>query len=135
MTHDFPITIFHNPDCGTSRNVVAMVRAAGYEPFIVEYLKVGWTEQQLRDLARAAGLSLRDLVRDKGTPASATPASSRPSSAAAMVAHPVLVNRPIVTTPLGTKLARPSEAVFDLLERRPEIFTKEDGELVGRGDG
>ncbi|MDO9335342.1 MAG: arsenate reductase (glutaredoxin) [Caulobacter sp.] len=140
MTHDdFPITIFHNPGCGTSRNVVAMVRAAGYEPVIVEYLKVGWTEQQLRDLAGAAGLSLRDLVRDKGTPAAELglldAGVADAELAAAMVAHPVLINRPIVTTPLGTKLARPSEAVFDLLERRPETFTKEDGEVVGRGDG
>jgi arsenate reductase len=133
MSDAFPITIFHNPGCGTSRNVVAMVRAA-YEPTVIEYLKVGWTEQQVRDLAAAAGLPLRDLIRQKGTPAEElgllASGVTDDQIAAAMVAHPILVNRPIVTTPLGTKLARPSEAVLDLLHRKPESFTKEDGEVV-----
>ena len=133
-TSEFPITIFHNPSCGTSRNVVAMVQGAGYEPRVVEYLKAGWTEQQVRDLAIAAGLPLKALIREKGTPAAELgllrPETTDDQIAAAMVAHPILVNRPIVTTPLGTKLARPSEVVFDLLERKPETFTKEDGEVV-----
>jgi len=134
MNDDFPITIFHNPACGTSRNVVAMVQSAGYEPRVIEYLRVGWTEEQVRDLASAAGLPLRDLIREKGTPAAELGLLDAEVTddqiAAAMVAHPILVNRPIVVTPLGTKLARPSEAVLDLLERKPESFTKEDGEVV-----
>lgn len=134
MNDDFPITIFHNPACGTSRNVVAMVQAAGYEPRVIEYLQAGWTEEQVRDLAAAAGLPLRDLIREKGTPAAELGLLDSEVTAnqiaAAMVAHPILVNRPIVVTPLGTKLARPSEAVLDLLERKPESFTKEDGEVV-----
>jgi arsenate reductase len=134
MNDAFPVTIFHNPACGTSRNVVAMVQAAGYEARVVEYLKAGWTEQQVRNLAAAAGLRLRDLIRENGTPAAElgllAPDTTDDQIAAAMVAHPILVNRPIVTTPLGTKLARPSEVVFDLLDRKPQSFTKEDGEVV-----
>jgi arsenate reductase (glutaredoxin) len=137
MSDDFPITIFHNPACGTSRNVVAIIEAAGYRPTIVEYLKTGWTDPQLRDLAAAAGITLRDLVREKGTPAQdlgiLAPEVGDDQIAAAMVAHPVLVNRPIVVTPKGVKLARPSEAVLDLLDRKPESFTKEDGEVVMLG--
>lgn len=134
MTEAFPITIYHNPACGTSRNTLAMIRAAGYEPDVVEYLKTGWTAEQVKDLARAAGVPLRDLMREKGTPAAdlglLDPAASDDQIAAAMVAHPVLVNRPIVVTPLGVKLSRPSEVVLDLLARKPESFTKEDGEVV-----
>lgn len=132
--NDFPITIFHNPACGTSRNVVAMVEAAGYRPTIVEYLAVGWTKPQLVDLAAAAGVPLRALLRDKGTPAQdlglLSPEVTDDEIADAMVAHPILVNRPIVITPKGVALARPSEAVLDLLDRKPESFTKEDGEVV-----
>jgi len=131
---DFPVTIFHNPGCGTSRNTVAMVQAAGYAPEVVEYLQVGWTRDQLRDLAKAAGLSVRDLLRDKGTPAGALGLLKEGVDddrlLDAMVAHPILVNRPIVVTPKGVKLCRPSEAVFDLLDRKVESFTKEDGEVV-----
>jgi arsenate reductase len=134
---NFPITIFHNPACGTSRNVVAMVEAAGYRPTVIEYLKTGWTEQQLRDLAAAAGIPLRDLIRKKGTPAEElgllAPDIGDERIATAMVAHPILVNRPIVVTPKGVKLARPSEAVLDLLDHKPESFTKEDGEVVMLG--
>lgn len=134
MTDAFPITIYHNPACGTSRNTLAMIRAAGYEPEVVEYLKTGWTAGQVKDLARAAGVPLRDLMREKGTPAAdlglLDPATTDDQIAAAMVAHPVLVNRPIVVTPLGVKLSRPSEAVLDLLGRKPASFTKEDGEVV-----
>ncbi|PZR35714.1 arsenate reductase (glutaredoxin) [Caulobacter segnis] len=133
-TTDFPITIFHNPACGTSRNVVAMVRAAGYEPEVVEYLKAGWTRDQLRDLAARSGLSLRQLIREKGTPAESlgllADDVAEDRILDAMVEHPILVNRPIVVTPKGTNLCRPSERVLDLLEQRPAVFTKEDGEVV-----
>ncbi|OJU09025.1 MAG: arsenate reductase (glutaredoxin) [Caulobacterales bacterium 68-7] len=131
---DFPITIFHNPACGTSRNTVAMVQAAGYEPEVIEYLQTGWTREQLVDLAGAAGLSLRELVRKKGTPAAELglleESVSDETLLDAMVEHPILVNRPIVRTPKGAALCRPSEAVLVLLDRKPESFTKEDGEVV-----
>jgi arsenate reductase len=131
---DFPITIFHNPACGTSRNTVAMVRAAGYAPEVVEYLKVGWTPEQLKGLAAKAGMPLRDLLRDKGTPAAELglldPAATDEAILAAMVAHPILVNRPIVVTPKGAALCRPSERVLDLLDQKPEAFIKEDGQKV-----
>ncbi|PVM92430.1 arsenate reductase (glutaredoxin) [Caulobacter radicis] len=131
---DFPITIFHNPACGTSRNVVAMVEAAGYAPTVVEYLQAGWTRERLLDLSARAGLPLRDLIRDKGTPAEALGLLAADVSderiLEAMVADPILVNRPIVVTPKGVALCRPSEAVLDLLEQRPAGFTKEDGEVV-----
>jgi arsenate reductase len=131
---DFPITIFHNPACGTSRNVVAMVEAAGYAPVVVEYLQAGWSAEQLRDLAARAGLPLRDLIREKGTPAQdlglLADGVADERILDAMVEHPILVNRPIVVTPKGVALCRPSERVLDLLERRPASFTKEDGEVV-----
>ncbi|PVM88577.1 arsenate reductase (glutaredoxin) [Caulobacter endophyticus] len=130
----FPITIFHNPACGTSRNTVAMVRAAGYEPQVVEYLQAGWTREQLTDLAKRAGLTLRQLMREKGTPAEALglldDGVGEGRILDAMVEHPILVNRPIVVTPKGVNLCRPSEVVLDLLDRKPESFTKEDGEVV-----
>jgi arsenate reductase len=131
---DFPITIFHNPACGTSRNTVAMVQAAGYAPEVVEYLQAGWTKPQLQELLAAMGAKPRDILRDKGTPAAElgllNPNVSDDAILDAMVEHPILVNRPIVVTPRGVKLARPSEAVLDLLERKPQSFTKEDGEVV-----
>lgn len=134
MTEVFPVVVHHNPACGTSRNVVAMIEATGYSPTVVEYLHTGWTVPQLQALLAAMGACPRDVLREKGTPAAELglldPAVSDDDLLAAMVAHPVLVNRPIVATPKGVKLCRPSEAVFDLLERRPEQFTKEDGELV-----
>ena len=131
---DFPITIFHNPACGTSRNVVAMVRAAGYEPQVIEYLQVGWTQGQLRELARQAGLTFRQLIREKGAPAAElgllADGVDENSILDAMVEHPILVNRPIVVTPKGVRLCRPSEGVLDLLDRKPDSFTNEDGEVV-----
>jgi arsenate reductase len=131
---DFPITIFHNPACGTSRNALAMIEAAGYAPTVIEYLKSGWTRDQLADLTAAMGVTARDLLREKGTPAGElgllNPAVSDAQILDAMIARPILVNRPIVVTPKGVKLARPSEAVLDLLERQPDSFTKEDGEIV-----
>ncbi|OYX04197.1 MAG: arsenate reductase (glutaredoxin) [Caulobacter vibrioides] len=130
----FPITIFHNPACGTSRNTVAMVEAAGYAPQVVEYLKTGWTREQLQDLAAKSGGSLRALMREKGTPAETLGLLADDVSDErlldAMIEHPILVNRPIVVTPKGVKLCRPSELVLDLLDRKPEQFTKEDGEVV-----
>jgi arsenate reductase len=134
---DFPVTIFHNPACGTSRNVVAMVQAAGYAPTVVEYLKAGWTADQLRDLAGRARLPLRDLLREKGTPAAELglldDGVGEDRLVEAMVAHPILVNRPLVVTPKGVRLCRPSETVLDLLDRKPASFTKEDGEVVVLG--
>ena len=133
---DFPITIFHNPACGTSRNSLAMIRAAGYEPTVIEYSKAGWTRQQLDRLLAAMRLRPRDILREKGTPAAELglldAATTDDQILDAMVAHPILVNRPIVVTPKGVKLARPSEAVLDLLDRQPASFTKEDGDVVKR---
>jgi len=132
MTDDFPITIYHNPDCGTSRNTLAMIEAAGYAPEVVEYRKVGWTRSQLGGLLTAMAMAPRDLLREKGTPAAELGLleASDATIVEAMVMHPILVNRPIVVTPKGTKLCRPSEAVLDLLDRKPDRFTKEDGEVV-----
>ncbi|OJU13676.1 MAG: arsenate reductase (glutaredoxin) [Caulobacterales bacterium 68-7] len=131
---DFPITIFHNPACGTSRNVLAMVEAAGYVPSVVKYLQDGWTKPQLMTLLAEMDATPRDILRDKGTPAAELglldPDVSDEKILDAMVEHPILVNRPIVVTPKGVKLARPSEVVLELLDRRPESFTKEDGEVV-----
>lgn len=135
MTDAFPLTVFHNPACGTSRNVLAMVEASGRRPEVVEYLKAGWSVEQLRALFAEAGLTPREALREKGTPAAELgllePGVADETILAAMVAHPVLVNRPIVQTPKGAALCRPSERVFDLLDRRPERFVKEDGEVVG----
>lgn len=134
MTDEFPITIYHNPDCGTSRNVLAMIEAAGYAPAVVEYRNTGWTPALLGELFAAMGATPREVLRDKGTPAAGLgllePAVSDATIVEAMLAHPILVNRPIVVTPKGTKLCRPSEVVLDLLDRKPAQFTKEDGEVV-----
>lgn len=133
---DFPVTIYHNPKCGTSRNALAMIRAAGHEPTIVEYLKAGWTRALLGELLAAMGAGPRDILREKGTPAEELglldPAVSDEAILDAMVAHPILVNRPIVVTPRGARLCRPSERVLDLLDGAPSRFTKEDGEVVTR---
>ena len=131
---DFPVTVFHNPACGTSRNVVEAVRQAGYAPQVIEYLEAGWTKEQLLDLLAQMGARPRDILRDKGTPAAelglTDPSATDDAILEAMVAHPILVNRPIVVTPKGTALCRPSEAVFPLLDKVPDSFTKEDGERV-----
>uniref|UniRef100_B0T3M8 Arsenate reductase n=1 Tax=Caulobacter sp. (strain K31) TaxID=366602 RepID=B0T3M8_CAUSK len=135
---DFPIVVFHNPSCGTSRNVLAMIQATGAEPTVVEYLKAGWTREQLTELLAEAGATPRDWLRDKGAPAAElgllAPEASDAAILDAMAAHPILVNRPIVVTPKGVALCRPSERVFDLLEVAPESFTKEDGEVVSSRD-
>lgn len=131
---DGTITIYHNPACGTSRNTLAILRAAGYEPVVVDYLETGWTRETLTGLLAAMGARPRDVLREKGTPAAELglldPAVPDEEILAAMLVHPVLVNRPIVVTPLGTRLCRPSEAVLDLMEHKPTRFTKEDGEVV-----
>ncbi|MFG1238278.1 arsenate reductase (glutaredoxin) [Xanthobacter autotrophicus DSM 597] len=131
---DFAVTIYHNPRCGTSRNTLAMIRASGVEPTVVEYLKTGWTKAQIKDLAAAAGAPVRDLLRAKEPLVAELkldgPEVTDDALLAAMVEHPILVNRPIVVTPKGTRLCRPSEVVLDLLETPPESFTKEDGEVV-----
>jgi arsenate reductase (glutaredoxin) len=129
------IVIHHNPDCGTSRNVVALVEACGYAPTIIEYLQAGWTEPQLLALFAAAGLSPREALRETKSPAKELglleTSVSDETILAQMLIHPVLVNRPIVCTPLGVKLCRPSETVLNLLDRLPlEPFLKEDGSLL-----
>ena len=131
---DFPVTVFYNPACGTSRNVLAIVEAAGYRPEVVEYLQAGWTPDQLGALFVEAGITPREALREKEAVAAERglldPAASDAAILAAMVEHPVLVNRPIVRTPKGAAMCRPSERVFDLLERTPDRFVKEDGEVV-----
>jgi len=135
MSADFPVTIYHNPACGTSRNALEMIRAAGYEPTVVAYLETGWTRPLLDDLLARTKTTPRGLLREKGAPAAELGLLSEgvtdEAILSAMIANPILVNRPIVVTPKGAALCRPSERVFDLLERRPASFTKEDGEVVG----
>lgn len=126
------VVIHHNPDCGTSRNVVALVEACGETPVIIEYLKEGWTRPQLLALFAAAGLTPRTALRETKSPAMELglldPAVSDETILQHMLQHPVLVNRPIVCTPKGVKLCRPSETVLHLLDRLPpEPFLKEDG--------
>ena len=115
----YPITIYHNPKCGTSRGVIELVEAAGHEPEIVEYLKAGWTKAQLKKLFADAGLTAREALRANAPEAEALGLLDEKVSAAkiidAMVAHPILVNRPFVVTPKGVKLCRPKESVLDLL--------------------
>ena len=129
------VTIFHNPACGTSRNALALIRHAGIEPAIIEYLKTPPSKEQLRDLVTATGKPVRALLREKGTPYAelglADPKWTDEQLLDFIVRHPILMNRPVVVTPLGTKLCRPSEAVLELLPvgKLPN-FTKEDGELV-----
>jgi arsenate reductase len=117
------IMIFHNPDCGTSRNALALIEAAGYKPTVVRYLETGWTRAQLEHLLAGMGARPRDILREKGTPAAALglldPGVGDDRLLDAMVEHPILVNRPIVVTPKGVKLCRPSESVLSLLDRQP----------------
>ncbi len=114
-----PVTIFHNPACGTSRNTLALIREAGIEPTVVEYLKTGWTLDQLKGLLKAMGAKARDILRVRGAPAEELglldPKTSDETILKAMVAHPILVERPIVQSPKGVKLCRPKEVVETLL--------------------
>lgn len=134
------IVIYHNPDCATSRNTLAMIRKAGIEPHVIEYLKTPPTRALLVQLLERAGLSVRDVLREKATPYTelglADPSLPDAALLDAIAAHPILMNRPIVVSPLGVKLCRPSEAVLDLLPASPlGGFTKEDGERVIDADG
>ena len=119
----FPVVIHHNPGCGTSRNVLGIIRAAGHEPTVIDYLKTGWTRPQLLALFAAAGLTPREALRTARGPARdlglMDEGVTDDQIIDAMVAHPVLVNRPIVCTPKGVRLCRPPETVLALLERRP----------------
>lgn len=129
------ITIYHNPACGTSRSTLAMIRKSGEEPRIIEYLKTPPSRAELVDLIRAMGISPRDLLRQRGTPYDELGLDARSWTDDQLIdfmaEHPILINRPIVVTPLGARLCRPSEAVLDILPN-PEIglFPKEDGEVV-----
>jgi arsenate reductase len=134
------VVIHHNPDCGTSRNVLAIVEAAGYKPTVIEYLKTGWSRPQLEGLFAAAGLTPREALRTSKSPAAELGlldlAVDDETLLTAMIAHPVLVNRPVVCTAKGVKLCRPSEVVLDLLDRLPPgPLTKEDGELLIDAEG
>ena|SRR3546814_6706484 len=129
------IIIYHNPDCGTSRNALAMIRNAGIEPHVIVYLKTPPARELLVQLIERAGITPRDLLREKGTPFAELglerPELSDDQLIDAMMAHPILINRPIVVSPLGVKLCRPSEAVLDLLPTSQRgAFAKEDGEQV-----
>jgi arsenate reductase len=129
------ITIYHNPACGTSRNTLALIRNSGAEPVVIEYLKTPPTREQLLALIAASGLSVREVMRSK-EPVCAElglldPARSDEELVTAMLAHPILINRPLVVTPLGTRLCRPSEVVLDILPQPQQgAFSKEDGEVV-----
>ncbi|BBF72733.1 MULTISPECIES: arsenate reductase (glutaredoxin) [Sphingomonadaceae] len=133
MTVD--IIIYHNPECGTSRNALAMIRNAGIEPHVVEYLKTPPSRSQLESLIARAGIGARALLREKGTPFADLGLGDEGLSDAAlidaMMAHPILINRPLVVSPLGVKLCRPSEAVLELIPAAQRgAFAKEDGEQV-----
>jgi arsenate reductase len=140
MTETMKVVIHHNPECGTSRNVLAIIEAAGYRPIVIEYLKAGWTEPQLLGLFAAAGLTPRTALRETKSPAAELgllePKVRDEELLAAMLEHPVLINRPIVCTSKGVRLCRPSEIVLDLLDRLPPgPFYKEDGSLLIDGEG
>ncbi|UGB28505.1 arsenate reductase (glutaredoxin) [Methylorubrum sp. B1-46] len=134
MPEPFDVVIYHNPACGTSRNTLAMIRNAGIEPHVVEYLKTPPSRALVRRMLTRAGLSVRDVLREKGTPYAelglADPALTDAQLLDAIEAHPVLLDRPLVASPRGVRLCRPSEAVLDLLPPQRGEFVKEDGEPV-----
>jgi len=131
--------IYHNPNCGTSRNTLAMLRHVDIEPEVIEYLVHPPSRARLLELIEAAGLGVRDAIRQKGTPYDAlglgNPALDDDALLDAMLAHPILINRPFVQTPLGTRLCRPSEVVLEILPPMTRSFTKEDGEVIEAGQG
>ena len=133
------VVIYHNPDCGTSRNTLAMIRNAGLEPHVIEYLKTPPSRALLMQLITRMGITPRDLLRERGTPYAELglddPSLSDEALLDAMMAHPVLINRPIVVSPKGVRLCRPSEAVLDLLPPQQAAFSKEDGEPVVDAQG
>jgi arsenate reductase (glutaredoxin) len=139
MPEPFDVVIYHNPACGTSRNALAMIRNAGIEPHVIEYLKTPPARALLVRLLARAGLSVRDVLREKGTPYAALnlgdPALTDAQLLDAIEAHPILLNRPLVVSPKGVRLCRPSEAVLDLLPAQRGEFVKEDGERVVDGRG
>ncbi len=129
------VTIYHNPGCGTSRNVLSMIRQSGEEPVVIEYLKNPPTRERLKELIAAMGIPVRALLREKGTPYAALglgdPKWTEDQLLDFMMAHPFLINRPIVITPKGVRLCRPSEAVLDILPNSNiGLFVKEDGDVV-----
>jgi arsenate reductase len=128
------VIIYHNPDCGTSRNALGMIRNAGVEPHVIEYLKTPPARALLKQLIERMGVTARSVVREKGTPFNelglADPGMTDDQILDAMMAHPILINRPIVVTPKGVRLCRPSEAVFELLPAQRDVFVKEDGEWI-----
>jgi arsenate reductase (glutaredoxin) len=128
------VIIYHNPDCGTSRNTLAMIRNAGIEPHVVEYLKTPPARALLLQMLDRAGLTVREVLREKGTPFAelglGSPALSDDVLLNAIDAHPILINRPLVVSPIGVRLCRPSELVLDLLPPQRGAFVKEDGEPV-----
>lgn len=133
------IIIYHNPECGTSRNTLALIRNAGIEPHVVEYLKTPPSRALLVQLIARMGIATRALLRESGTPFAElkldNPTLSDEELLDAMMTHPILINRPIVVSPLGVKLCRPSEAVLALLPPQQGAFRKEDGELVVDASG
>ena len=134
------VVIYHNPACGTSRNTLAMIRNAGVEPEIIEYLEHPPTREQLKSMIASAGLTVRGAIREKGTPYAELGLGAESLTddqlLDAMLAHPILINRPFVVTPLGVRLCRPSEVVLDILPNQQQgEFTKEDGERVVAADG
>ena len=134
MPEPFDVVIYHNPQCGTSRNTLAMIRNAGIEPHVIEYLKTPPARALLVQLLARAGLGVRDVLREKGTPFAelnlGDPTLTDAQLLDAIEAHPILINRPLVITPKGVRLCRPSEAVLDLLPVQQGEFVKEDGERV-----
>ena len=134
------VTIYHNPACGTSRNTLAMIRNAGIEPAVIDYLHNPPSRQELTTMIADAGLAVREAIREKDTPFGALgladPSLSDDQLLDAMLAHPILINRPFVITPIGPRLCRPSEAVLDILpETHKGAFAKEDGEQVLDAEG
>lgn len=133
------VVIYHNPQCGTSRNTLGLIRNAGIEPHVIEYMKTPPTRLLLRQLIARMGVSVRDVIREKDTPyrelSLDDPALSDDDLLDAMMENPVLINRPIVVTPLGVRLCRPSEAVIEILPPQQGEFRKEDGELVVDASG
>jgi arsenate reductase len=133
------VIIYHNPQCGTSRNTLGLIRNAGIEPHIIEYVKTPPTRLLLRQLIERMGVSVRDVIREKGTPYAELGLGDHSLSddqlLDAMIAHPILINRPIVVTPLGVRLCRPSETVLDILPPQQGEFVKEDGDPVVDASG
>jgi arsenate reductase (glutaredoxin) len=133
------VVIYHNPQCGTSRNTLGLIRNAGIEPHVIEYLKTPPTRLLLRQLIARMGVSVRNVIREKGTPYHELglddPSLGDDALLDAMTEHPILINRPIVVTPLGVRLCRPSETVIDILPPQQGEFRKEDGELVVDASG